>query len=293
MTRNKDDATPTFSIIIPVFNEEHAVADTIEHIHSSLKSTHCEYEIIAVNDGSTDGTGDVLRGRTDVQVLEHVSNQGYGAALKTGIRKASHSLIVITDADGTYPNDRIPELVSICTDYDMVVGARTGDNVTYPFIRKVPKFFLKRFAEWMVRQSIPDMNSGLRVFRKEVAARFFGIFPDGFSFTTTITLAMLTNRYRVRFEPIDYHARVGKSKIKPVRDTLRFVQLILRTGMYFAPLRVFLPVAMMFFLGFMASVSYDVVILHNLTDKSLILLVTATQTAMFALLADMIDKRSN
>ncbi len=292
MTAESGEGTPSFSIIIPVYNEEGAIAQTIDQIHETLRPSGCRYELITVNDGSTDGTAAILKERTDVRVLEHGRNQGYGAALKTGIRKASHPLVVITDADGTYPNERIPELVRLCEDYDMVVGSRTGENVTYPLIRKIPKFFLKRFAEWMAREPIPDMNSGLRVFRREVAERFFGIFPDGFSFTTTITLAMLTNRYRVRFEPIDYRARIGKSKIKPVRDTLRFVQLILRTGMYFAPLRVFLPIAAVFLVGFLISAGYDIFVIQNLTDKSLILLVSATQTAMFALLADMIDKRA-
>ncbi|MCA9155878.1 MAG: hypothetical protein KDA38_13865, partial [Planctomycetales bacterium] len=138
---------------------------------------------------------------------------------------------------------------------------------------------------------IPDLNSGMRVFRKSVVERFLNILPDGFSFTTTITLAMLTNNYVVHYEPIAYHPRVGRSKIRPIRDTLRFVQLILRTGMYFAPLRVFLPVATVFFLGFLVTLSLDVY--HgNLNERTLLLLVAATQLGMFALLADMIDKRS-
>jgi hypothetical protein len=131
----------------------------------------------------------------------------------------------------------------------------------------------------------------MRVFRKSVVERFLNILPDTFSFTTTITLATLTNRYRVRYEPIDYHARIGQSKIKPIRDTLRFVQLILRTGMYFAPLRLFLPVAGVFFLGFCATLFQDLFIRQDLTERTLILFVTAAQLAMFALLADMIDKR--
>ena len=140
---------------------------------------------------------------------------------------------------------------------------------------------------------IPDLNSGLRVFPKNIVQRFLPILPNGFSFTTTITLAMLTNQYRVHYEPVDYHARVGKSKIQPIRDTLRFLQLILRTGMYFAPLRVFLPVASIFFVAFLVTLSQDVFIRQDLTERTLILFTTATQLAMFALLSDMIDKRGN
>jgi hypothetical protein len=144
----------------------------------------------------------------------------------------------------------------------------------------------------MAQCEIPDLNSGLRVFRKEVALRFFKLFPDGFSFTTTITLAMLTNRYSVHYEPVDYHPRIGNSKIQPVRDTLRFTQLILRTGMYFAPLRAFLPVTGLFLAAFSASAYIDVFVRGDLTDSTLILMVATTHLGMFALLADMIDKRS-
>jgi len=245
-----------------------------------------------VDDGSTDGTAAALVGRDDARVITHEVNQGYGAALKTGIREAANPLIVITDSDGTYPNDRIPDLVRLAERYDMVVGSRDGANVTYPLLRKIPKWFLKRFAEWMAQRSIPDINSGLRVMRRDVVTRFLNILPSGFSFTTTITLAMLTNHYRVHYEPIDYFARIGNSKIRPIRDTLGFFQLILRTGMYFAPLRVFLPVAGLFFLGFAFTLCQDVFVRQDLTERTLVLLVAATQLAMFALLADMIDKRS-
>jgi hypothetical protein len=151
---------------------------------------------------------------------------------------------------------------------------------------------LKHFAEWLVRRKIPDINSGLRVFRSDTVARFIRILPDTFSFTTTITLAMLTNGYDVHYEPIDYHKRIGKSKIRPIRDTLGIAQLILRTGMYFAPLRVFFPVSLLFGAGFLVSLAFDVFMRSDLTEATLVLLVASTQLGMFALLADMIDKRS-
>lgn len=286
-------AYPPFSLILPVYNEEEAVAETIAHLHATFDAAGCKYEILAINDGSTDRTGDILRSCKDIRLIEHGRNWGYGAALKTGIRNAKYPLIAITDADGTYPNERIPELVALATEADMVVGARTGANVQYSRIRKIPKWFLVHFAQWVVRRKIPDLNSGMRVFRKSIAERFLNILPDTFSFTTTITLAMLTNNYVVHYEPIDYRSRVGKSKIKPIRDTLGFVQIILRIGVYFAPLRVFLPVATAFFIGFLITVSQDIFIRHDLTEKTLILFVAATQFGMFALLADMIDKRSN
>jgi glycosyltransferase involved in cell wall biosynthesis len=282
-----------FSLVLPVYNEELGITTTLNHLHETLQVARCRYEIIVVNDGSTDHSGEILRARADIRLIEHFRNQGYGAALKTGIKHAKHSLIVITDADGTYPNERIPDLVRLAEQADMVVGARIGENVQYSNIRKIPKWFLVRFAQWVVRQRIPDLNSGLRVFHKSIAERFLNILPDSFSFTTTITLAMLTNNYIVHYEPIDYHFRLGKSKIKPIRDTLGFIQIILRTGVYFAPLRVFLPISYIFFLGFLFTLFQDIFVREDLTERTLILFVAATQIAMFALLADMIDKRSS
>jgi glycosyltransferase involved in cell wall biosynthesis len=280
-----------FTVIIPTYNEESGIEHTLAQLHQSLEGIDVPYEIIVVNDGSTDGTGELLRSRRDICLIEHPWNKGYGAALKTGIRNASYPLIVITDADGTYPNEVIPHLVRLADQADMVVGARTGASVHIPWLRRIPKWFLARFAEWMARQPIPDLNSGLRVFKKSVAERFLNILPNSFSFTTTITLAMLTNNYNVYYEAIDYYPRKGKSKIKPIKDTIRFLQLILRTGMYFAPLRCFLPVAAAFFTAFLITFCQDVVN-WNLTQKTLILFVAAVQLTMFALLADMIDKRS-
>lgn len=287
-----DSDCPPFSLVVPVYNEENGIAATLDHLQQTLQVTDCTYEIIAVNDGSSDNTSKILRSRNDVKVIHHRRNRGYGAALKTGIRHAKYPLIVITDADGTYPNERIPDLVRLALQADMVVGARIGANVKYSTLRKIPKWFLVRFAQWMTRSKIPDLNSGLRVFRKSVVEKYLNILPDTFSFTTTITVAMLANNYIVHYEPIDFHHRVGKSKIKPIRDTLRFVQLILRTGMYFAPLRIFLPISGVFFAGFLVTLFEDLFIRRDLTERTLILFVTATQMMMFSLLADMLDKRT-
>jgi glycosyltransferase involved in cell wall biosynthesis len=287
--------TPRFSLIVPCFNEEGGIQKSIAELRKALHGLE-PYEFIVIDDGSTDATRKILAEQQsadpDLRVLLHSGNRGYGAALKTGIRAATGDLIVITDADGTYPNHRIPELLELARDADMVVGARTADDVQYPLIRKIPKAFMRAYSIWITRQDIPDLNSGLRVFRRSLVERFFNVLPDGFSFTTTITLALMTNRYRVSFVPISYSARIGKSKIKPIQDTLQFLQLILRTGMYFAPLRVYGPVLWIMFFAFLASISYDVFILGDLTEKTLLLLMLFITSTMFALLADMLDKRS-
>lgn len=288
-----DSHCPAFSLVLPSYNEERGITTTLDHLQQSLEAAGCEYEIIVVDDGSTDRTNEILRARNDIRLIEHGSNRGYGAALKTGIRHAHYPLIVITDADGTYPNEQIPQLVALSRQADMVVGARIGANVRYSKLRKIPKWFLVHFAQWVSKHRIPDLNSGLRVFHKTGVERFLNILPDSFSFTTTITVAMLSNSYVVHYVPIDYHHRFGKSKIKPIRDTLSFVQLILRTGVYFAPLRIFLPIASVFFVGFLITLIQDVFDRRDLTERTLILFIAMTQFSMFALLADMIDKRSN
>ena len=297
MTNPTSHSVPGFSLIVPCYNEAGAIESTVTELRQKLADCGL-YELIVVDDGSSDGTAEILARLQDtdpeLKVITHSRNRGYGAALKTGTKNASAELIVITDADCTYPNEVIPDLVAtaIENDADMVVGARTGTDVNYSKLRAVPKIFLKRYASWIAATDIPDINSGLRVFRKVIAERFFNILPNSFSFTLTITLAMTTNYYRVIYVPINYSERVGNSKIRPIRDTLKFVQLILRTGMYFAPLRVFLPFVLILSVGFMASLSWDVFVLRNLTDKTILLLLFTLNTGMFALLADMIDKRS-
>jgi len=284
----------TYSIIIPCYNEEKAIEVTIKDVRKHLEGL--PYELIIVNDGSSDETLNILQQimTTDLElrVESHDINRGYGAALKTGIRRAKGDYIGITDADCTYPNERLPELMLQAKKTDMVVGSRTADDVVYPLIRKIPKVFLRRYASWIAGKNIPDINSGLRVFKKSLALKYLTILPDGFSFTTTITLVLLTNHYQVIYEPIGYTSRVGQSKIKPIRDTIKFVELILRTGMYFAPLKVLMPFVYFLFICFSISLGYDSMVLKNLTDKTVILFMFMMNTAMFALLADMIDKRT-
>ena len=291
----------TTSIIIPCYNEKNAIRDTIDCIQAVIRKSEInDVEIIAVNDGSSDGSEHVLNSLAEddqtnnLFVVHHKRNQGYGAALKTGIRRSQSDYICITDADGTYPNERIPELINQITsnDLDMVVGARIGPNVDYSKIRSIPKMILVPWVSFLCGTDVPDMNSGLRIFRRDRSLDFLKLLPDGFSFTTTITICLLRNRYAVEFTPISYAKRIGKSHIKPIRDTLRFTQLILRTGMYFAPMRLLSPLIATLAALFTISGIYDLTVLNNLTDKTVLLGFASLNIVMFALLADMIDKRS-
>jgi len=279
---------------VPAYNEEESIRSTVAQLYPYTVSDGVL--LMVVNDGSTDRTAEILAElepeHPRLTVVTVPVNKGYGAALKTGLQAAKTELVAITDADGTYPNERLMDLVELCVDKDMVVGARIGADVKYSKIRAIPKIFLTRWVSWIARQKVPDINSGLRVFRRDVAREFIGIFPDGFSFTITITLAMLTTGRRVLFTPIGYAQRQGKSKIKPIRDTLRFLQIILRTGTYFAPIRAFSPFIAVLFLGAIVSFIVDVYYL-DLTERTLLLFLFSMNTGMFTLLADMIDKRSS
>jgi glycosyltransferase involved in cell wall biosynthesis len=282
-------ATPPVTLLIPAYNEENGIGPVLE----AVKALGLPGEILVVDDGSTDRTFEVASA-SGVEVIRHDVNRGYGQSLKSGILASQYDIIVITDADGTYPNEQIRNLLSHMRTHDMVVGARTGANVNIPLVRRPAKKFLNILANYLAGTEIPDLNSGLRAFRKDVAKQFFHILPSGFSFTTTITLAMLSNGYRVKYLPIDYHQREGRSKIHPIRDTLGFTTLIVRTTLYFNPLKVFMPLSGVVFLAAILLLIYSKFFLHRVMDISVIVLLSAAlQIAVIGMLADLIDKRGH
>lgn len=284
--------TEPVSIIIPVFNEEGAIASTLTLLQETMAGSGRPYDVLVVDDGSTDGTPRVLAD-LDVRVVRHRANRGYGAALKTGLRETTHPLIAIVDADGTYPIARLPELLARADEADMVVGARTGASVHAPVLRRPVKWLLTRVANVLSGQRIPDLNSGLRVFRRELAARFHGLFPDGFSFTSTITLASHINGYRVEYVPIDYYKRTGASSIRPVRDSLAFFLLIVRMVVTFRPLNVFLPTAALLLLLGLVKAALDFSRTSAFGTASAILILAALQIALLGLLADLVMRRTS
>lgn len=288
--------TSALTIVMPAYNEEDGLAATMDHLLKMTPEFPIEdIEIVLVDDGSTDKTSEIASRYEQIHLIRHPRNQGYGASLKTGIRHASHDVICIIDADNTYPVEMIPTLFQHMHDIeaDMVVGARTGEDVNIPLIRRPAKAVLRQLANYVVEDEIPDLNSGLRLFRRKSALVFFSILPNQFSFTTTITLAMLINGYTVDYVPINYHARMGRSKIKPIRDTLRFTQLVLRIALYFNPLRIFVPLSFFFLLAGIAWGFFSVSVLGRFADAStIVILMTAVQVLGIGLLAELINKRT-
>lgn len=281
----KEEKSESFTVVIPAFNEEGGIKPVINELQECLAG--CDYELIVVDDGSEDQTASLAR-EAGATVISQPVNRGYGASLKLGIRHASHDRIVITDADGTYPASSILTLVAGLDDYEMVVGARVGENVKIPFIRRPAKWFLQRLASYLAGRRIPDLNSGLRAMRRDLVLRYIHLLPAGFSFTTTITLAALCGDHLVRYETIDYRARVGKSKIRP-HHAFDFLILILRTVVYFNPLKVFLPLGAVFvFTGLLKTV-YDIWI-GDLSESAVFAFLAGGLVWVLGLLSDQISR---
>jgi glycosyltransferase involved in cell wall biosynthesis len=277
------------SVIIPAYNEAPAIGEVLDQITEVLNTQKYDFEIIVVDDGSTDHTLSVVE-NANVHIVRHPENRGYGAAIKTGVLSAQYPWILITDADGTYPIAQIPKLLEGLDHYEMVVGARTGQDVNIPFIRKPAKWLLSALANFMAQTHIPDLNSGFRIFRKTAFQRFAALFPSGFSLTTTITLALLCNGYAVRYVPVDYYKRKGASKIRPIRDTYNFFLLVVRTVMYFDPLRIFTPVSLFLLIFGVLFAGYEAFRFQNITTTAAIILFAGVQTGILGLLADLIVK---
>lgn len=295
-------ATIDLTLLVPVFNERDGVARTIDRAVATLEALDAEtptsWELIAIDDGSADGSGALLdaaaaRHPGRVHVLHRADNGGYGAALKWGFRRSAGDLVAMIDADGTYPVERLADLVAaVRAGADMAVGARTGPNVHIPLLRRPAKWFLNRLANFLVGARIPDLNSGLRVLRRDAFAEHLHLLPNGFSLTTTITLALHASGAPVVYLPIDYARRVGSSSIRPIRDTARFLGLIVRTILVFNPLRVFGPASIALLAGGAFVAVGSKLLLGELMDvTSVVLILSGVQMLALGLLADLITRR--
>ena len=236
------DRSTSVAIIIPSYNEALSIGDTL----NTLTSLYADQaDIIVVDDGSTDDTGEIVRHYESVTLIRHKRNYGYGAAIKTGIASARTKLVCLYDADGQHRSNDIARLIEAIGDADMVVGSRRLWR-SKSLLRTPGKIILHILANMLVKEDIPDLNSGLRLIKREVILRYVHLLPDGFSASTTTTMALMTRGYDVKFVPIEVHPRVGKSQVKQVRDGFQTIMLILRVIMLFNPLRFFMPFSMFF-----------------------------------------------
>ena len=275
------------SVVIPAYNEELAIVETVAAVDQALSDLSTTYEIIVVDDGSTDRTAERAES-TNARVVRCGENGGYGSALKRGIAEGHSELIAIIDADGTYPASDLITMVKTAEHADMVVGARNSNMTNVPFIRRPAKFMLNSLANYLAQKKIPDLNSGFRVFRRDVLTRFVPLLPMGFSFTTTITLCMICSGLRVVYVPIEYGRRIGNSKIR-FSDFFNFILLVLRAIVLFNPLRVFLPLGFALFLLGVAKLIYDIYI-GDLSESAVLGILSAIIIWSFGLIADMLSR---
>jgi glycosyltransferase involved in cell wall biosynthesis len=281
------------SIIIPMYNEEEAIGEDLDTIIQTMSGSDVPWEIIVVDDGSTDASAEIVRQREGVRLIQHPYNRGAGAARTTGLQQARGDVIVMTDGDGTYPNQDIPRLLAHIGEYDMVIGARKRETGSLKWLRSLVKLFVRLLASYLTGVRIPDLNSGFRAFKKDIAERFLHILPTTHSWVGTITVAFLSEGYTVKFIPIDYYRRKGgKSSIHPISDTYNYISLVVRTITYFNPLKIFLPLSLFLFLVGGGKMIYDIFAYHfHFAPSTVITILTAVQVGAIGLLADLIVRR--
>jgi glycosyltransferase involved in cell wall biosynthesis len=278
------------SVVLPVYNEVGHLAQEVKRIRAALEASGRTFEIIVVDDGSDDGSGEALESLDGIRLLRFRSNRGTGAARKAGTSAARGRVVVWTDCDLTYPNEDIPRLVDTLDEgWDQVVGARTSERGTARALRVPTKWMIRRLASYLTDTKIPDLNSGLRAFRRDVGSQFLHLLPTGFSCVTTITLAFLANGYSVQFVPVDYFPRAGRSKFHWWTDTRRYLLQVVRMVLMFNPLRVFGPVGLTLLLVGAGKVVYDLLTKHGrIATNTIVVLFAAGVVIMLGLLADLL-----
>jgi glycosyltransferase involved in cell wall biosynthesis len=280
------------SIVIPAYNEEKALPSVLEKVREVLEGAGYDWEIIVVDDGSRDATPRIAASYPWVRLIRHPYNMGGGRARNTGIQAASGDVVVIMDGDDTYPPGEIPRLVEALEGCDMVVGARVREAGTLKALRVPVKFAIRKLAEFISGTRIPDLNSGMRAFRKDAVLPFLHMLPPGHSWVSTITLAFLTNGHSVKYVPIDYMPRKGRSTFHPVKDTANYLLTVVRTITWFSPMKTIFPLALLILLTGFGKMVADIARYHwRITDSTVLLLLGGIQMIALALIADMIAKK--
>ncbi|CAN5464768.1 glycosyltransferase family 2 protein [soil metagenome] len=277
------------SVVLPIYNEKGHLRAEIDRIRAALEQSPYTFELIVVDDGSDDGSDHELGLLEDIRLIRHSTNKGSGAARRTGTTAACGRIVVWTDVDMTYPNDEIPALVKELDGYDHVVGARRTEEGTLRLLRVPAKWFIRKFASYLTDTDIKDLNSGLRAFRRDVAMQYVHHLPHGFSCVTTLTMSFLSNGYSVRYVPIDYFPRAGRSKFHWWRDTKRYLLQVVRMALSYNPLKVFLPIGLLLLTVGAGKLVYDLIDKDfRLASNTLLILMAALQAVTVGLLADLV-----
>jgi glycosyltransferase involved in cell wall biosynthesis len=294
--RQRRPNTRDVTIVLPCYNEQDHVMAEVERITLAMDASAFSYELLVIDDKSTDNTLAVLRAGLSrfpsMRLMAFRRNGGSGTARRIGTADARGRIVVWTDADMTYPNERIPEFVQYLVDNpdaDQVVGARTSEQGSHKILRVPAKWMIRKIAESLASTKIPDLNSGLRAFRREVALPYLRLLPPGFSCVTTITLSFLSNQHVIDYLPIEYAQRAGTSKFHFVRDAYRYILQVLRMIMYFNPIKVLMPLALWIFgIGVAKGIVDLIRYRFRITTNSVLLILTGLIIVSIALLADLI-----
>jgi len=279
------------SIVLPVYNEKGHLHQEIDRIRAAMDAAEFSYEIIVIDDGSNDGSGEALREIGGIRLIQFLTNRGSGSARKFGTRAARGRIVVWTDVDMSYPNDLIPELVRELEGYDQVVGARTSEEGTHKLFRVPAKLAIRKLASFLVQTPIPDLNSGMRAFRRDVALQYVSQLPAGFSCVTTITMTFLAHGYTVKYWPIEYSTRAGTSKFHWWSDTRRYFLQVIRMTLSYDPFRVFLPIGFLLLALGTGKLVYDVIEYDwKVAINTLLIFLAAFQVFVVGMLADLLGR---
>ncbi|MDX1972148.1 MAG: glycosyltransferase family 2 protein [Candidatus Sumerlaeia bacterium] len=279
------------SIVLPCYNEEEAVEKVVGDIRAVMDQiTDWKYEVLVVDDCSTDSTVAIVEKMPNVRLVRHRQNQGSGASRRTGIINAKGEIIIMLDADGTYEPKTIPKMLKYFPDYDQVNGARTSEKGTLKLLRTPAKWVLRQLAIFISGHHIPDLNTGLKAFKRDVMLKYLWVMPDGFSCVTSMTLAFLANGHPVKYVPTPYYKRIGVSKFHPIVDSSKYFITILRMMTFYKPLRVYMPIAgFMILLGILNGF-YNLFLsdAHTLQESDIILICVGMLLGGIGLLAELI-----
>lgn len=275
---------PTVSIILPAYNEGEVIASVVQAVRAVAQDG---WEVIVVDDGSSDDTS--ARAQIDgVRVIRHPYNKGNGASVKTGLRAARGDVVCLLDADGQHDPAQIPALLQALENYDLVIGARQDGGGAGGIFRRIGNAFYNRLATYLTNQKVHDLTSGFRAAWRDKMVEFLPLFPNGFSYPTTSTLAFIKAGYNVGYVPIHAVKRVGKSKIRLFQDGAKFVVIALRMIVLFSPMRVFLPASILMFLGGAGYGAWTIYQRLDVTDVTVLLVTMSVVTFLIGLISEQI-----